>query len=229
MPLGAFFGGLLGGGLLSAGQSGLSFALNKELQQRQFDFQERMSSTAFQRARTDLEAAGLNPMLAFHGGRPGASTPSGAGAAVQRGEGVASTARQIRMMNAEVKRAEEVAKQEAMRTRSTSYQVAADEFKQGRAAMDYMKSISEATSAKHMERERSAEAQIREANVTTAQEIQKLWRGDYTGIAMAAKQLGMSPADFLRLFTIITPGQAGRGVLKSLKRKKPNLPEKFVR
>jgi len=59
----------LGGGLISQATSAAST-------REQMRFQERMSSTAWQRGVKDMRKAGINPMLAFMQG--GASTPTGA-------------------------------------------------------------------------------------------------------------------------------------------------------
>lgn len=69
-------GSLLGIGANLFGQSNTN-KMQAEMMQQQQSFQEHMSSTAYQRASKDMQAAGLNPMMMFSSGSA-ASTPAGA-------------------------------------------------------------------------------------------------------------------------------------------------------
>lgn len=70
--------GWTGESMTGAGRESNEFAAEQAQMNR--DFQQKMSSTAYQRQVTDMQNAGVNPALAFGSAAGGASTPSGAAA-----------------------------------------------------------------------------------------------------------------------------------------------------
>lgn len=85
---------LLGGFLANRGR--------KQEAQKDRDFQERMSSTSWQRGKADMMAAGINPALAYAKG--GASSPGGAMAGQEDIiSGAVSSAQQARRLKKELK------------------------------------------------------------------------------------------------------------------------------
>ena len=107
MGLAGLAGDIFGGLMSDRGQREAN-RRNLQIAREQMAFQERMSSTAYQRAAKDLEAAGLNRILAL--GSP-ATTPSGALATMQNeargvGRGVsraAHSAMALRTQGAQLK------------------------------------------------------------------------------------------------------------------------------
>lgn len=108
--VGSAIGGI-GGAIASLFGQKSANKQNLKIAREQMAFQERMSSTAYQRAMADMRAGGLNPILAA--GRGGASTPGGASAKMENeiapginsAIGLITAVKQAQLMNAQTTKA----------------------------------------------------------------------------------------------------------------------------
>lgn len=91
-PTGAVTGYSLGKGVDASLDQSATNAQNLASTREQMAFQERMSSTAYQRGVEDMKKAGLNPMLAYQQG--GASTPGGSSVKLESPEAVGASSAQ---------------------------------------------------------------------------------------------------------------------------------------
>ena len=118
----------LGGGIIGAIGQASANATQRELADKQMNFQERMANTAYQRSTADMQAAGINPMLAYMKG--GADSPAGAMAQVGNVGESFSEGSAKQTQSAQAKAAKELAEKQADTQEETTEKIRAERIGQ---------------------------------------------------------------------------------------------------